>query len=266
VNRATRAEICVAACADAWAGDGEILASPMGLVPTLGARLARLTTAPGLLLTDGEAYLLAGGAGDGTEVEGWLPFGRVFDLVANGRRHVMMGVSQVDSFGNQNISCIGDWARPRSQLLGVRGAPGNTVNHATSYWVREHSPRVFVPSVDMVCGVGHDHAARGPASARRFHDLRLVITDLAVLDFRTPDGSMRLRSVHPGVAADEVTERTGFALAAADPVPQTRVPGERELRLIREVLDPGNRRDAEVGPRGGGPRGGGPRGGGHSGG
>ena len=246
VGEATRAEVCVAACADAWAGDGEILASPMGLIPALGARLARLTTAPDLLLTDGEACLLADVTTDAAVIEGWLPFGRVFDMLAWGRRHVMMGASQIDAFGNQNISCIGDWARPRSQLLGVRGAPGNTVNHATSYWVREHSPRVFVPHVDMVCGVGSDRAASGPASARRYHDLRLVISNLAVLDFGTPDGSMRLRSVHPGVSIGDVVAQTGFALAVPDEVPQTRLPGEKELRLIREVLDPGGRRDAEV--------------------
>jgi acyl CoA:acetate/3-ketoacid CoA transferase beta subunit len=247
-DTATRAEICVAACADAWAGDGEILASPMGVVPTLGARLARLTTAPDLLLTDGEAYLLADAAPDPATaaVEGWLPYSRVFDLLAWGRRHVMMGASQIDAFGNQNISCIGDWARPRSQLLGARGAPGNTVNHATSYWVREHSPRVFVPHVDVVCGVGNDRAASGPASARRYHDLRLVISNLAVMDFGTPDGSMRLRSVHPGVAVSEVVAQTGFVLAVPDNVPRTRLPGPEELRLIREVLDPANRRDAEV--------------------
>jgi len=261
VRAPTRAEVCVAACADAWAGDGEILASPMGLIPTLGARLARLTTAPDLLLTDGEAYLLAdaaappiAGASGGSPprastvapIEGWLPFGRVFDLLANGRRHVMMGASQIDGFGNQNISCIGDWSRPRSQLLGVRGGPGNTVNHATSYWVRDHSPRVFVPRVDMVCGVGNDRAASGPASARRYHDLRLVISNLAVLDFAAPGGSMRLRSVHPGVSVRDVVAQTGFELAVPDDVPRTRVPGEEELRLIREVLDPGGRREAEV--------------------
>ena len=52
---ATRAEVCVVACAEAWRGDGEILASPMGTIPTLGARLARLTFEPDLLLSDGEA-------------------------------------------------------------------------------------------------------------------------------------------------------------------------------------------------------------------
>ena len=49
------------ACAEAWRGDGATLASPMGVIPSLGARLARLTFAPDLLLTDGEAYLVDAG-------------------------------------------------------------------------------------------------------------------------------------------------------------------------------------------------------------
>ncbi len=73
-------------------------------------------------------------------VEGWIPFRRVFDVVAYGKRHVMMGATQIDRHGNQNISAIGDFDRPTRQLLGARGAPGNTVNNRTSYWVPRHSP------------------------------------------------------------------------------------------------------------------------------
>ncbi len=36
VESATRAEYCVIACAEAWRGDGEILAGPMGAVPSVG--------------------------------------------------------------------------------------------------------------------------------------------------------------------------------------------------------------------------------------
>ena len=53
----TRAEFCVIACADAWRGAGEVMASPFGTIPALGARLAKLTFAPDLVLTDGEAAL-----------------------------------------------------------------------------------------------------------------------------------------------------------------------------------------------------------------
>jgi acyl CoA:acetate/3-ketoacid CoA transferase beta subunit len=228
----TRADVCVVACAEAWRGDRAVLASPTGLIPRLGARLAQLTFAPGLLLTDGEATLLRD-----DEAEGWLPYRAVFGVVAAGTRHVMMGASQIDRFGNQNISCIGDWSRPARQLLGVRGAPGNTVNHATSYWVPRHAPRVFVPHVDMVSGVGFDHGAV---------EIRVVVTNLAVLDFATPDRSMRLRSVHPGVSVAEVEAATGFPLTIPAGVPTTREPTAAEMTAIAERLDPEGLREKEI--------------------
>jgi acyl CoA:acetate/3-ketoacid CoA transferase beta subunit len=234
-GRASLAEICVVACAQAWRGDGAILASPMGLIPSLGARLARLTFSPDLLVTDGEAMLL-----DAEEnVEGWMPYRDVLRLVATGRRHMMMGAAQLDRHGNQNISAIGDWIRPKAQLLGVRGAPGNTINHPVSYWVPRHSPRVFVDRVDMVSGIGYD---RNPPC----HQIRLVVTDKAVLDFATPDRSMRLRSVHPGVSLEQVRELTGFALAVPDAVAVTPEPTDEELALIRQRLDPAGQREAEL--------------------
>jgi acyl CoA:acetate/3-ketoacid CoA transferase beta subunit len=246
----SRAEICVLACAEAWRGDGEIAASPMGLIPTAAARLARATFEPDLLLTDGEACFVAGtwalGEPAPGPVEGWIPFRAVFDLVWAGRRHVMMSPAQIDRYGNANISAIGEHARPARQLLGVRGAPGNTVNHPTSYWVPRHLPRVFVPRVDVVSGIGYDRGrAAGPAAAA-FLDLRRVVTNLAVLDFGGPDHSMRLVSVHPGVAVDEVVAATGFELAIDGPVSETRAPTPAELQLIREVIDPGGLRDGEV--------------------
>ena len=67
-----------------------------------------------------------------------------------------------------------------------------------------------------------------------------------MFDFETPDHSMRIRSLHPGVTVDEVQELTSFALVVPDDVPESRLPTDDELRLIREVLDPANARAAEV--------------------
>ncbi|NUR31246.1 MAG: CoA-transferase [Catenulispora sp.] len=243
---ATRAEICVAACAEAWRGAGEVIASPMGLVPMLGARLAKLTFAPGLLLSDGDANYLTDPTGADSHVEAHIPYRQLFDHVWHGSRHVMMGASQLDQYGNQNISAIGaDFGRPKAQLIGVRGAPGNTINHPTSYWIAKHSPKVFVEKVDVVSGVGYDRA-RAAGRAARFHGLQRVVTDLAVLDFATPDHRMRIRSLHPGVTVDEVVAATGFVLAGTDDPPVTPEPGSTELRLIRDVLDPKNTREREV--------------------
>lgn len=242
---ATRAEVCAVACADLFADDGEILASPMGTMPLIGARLARLTSNPDLLVSDGEAYLLAETPplGGTSPLEGWLPYRKVFDVVAAGTRHVVMGANQIDRFGNQNISCLGDHDRPTRQMFGARGAPGNTANHRTSYWVAKHAPRVFVPSVDFASGVGYDRDA-GP-----FHDVFRVVTNLAVLDFASPDRTMRIASVHPGVRMTDVQEQTGFELVTQGEVATTREPSDTELKLLREVLDPKGIREKEVPPQ-----------------
>lgn len=249
MTEVTRAEVCVVACAEAWRGDGEIVASPIGTIPMIAVRLAASTFEPDLLYTDGDALLLQEPIPVGAppfaprRPEAWLPFGKFFDVVWSGKRHVMMGATQIDRFGNQNIACIGPWEKPKAMLLGVRGGPGNTLNHPTSYWVPNHSTRGFVERVDCVSGVGYD---RVPKGAETFHEIRRVVSNLAVMDFETSDHSMRIRSVHPGVTVDEVVENTGFELEVPDDVPETRLPTDEELQLIRDVLDPNGLRNAEV--------------------
>jgi len=244
----TRADVCAAAIADAFSQDGEIFASPMGLLPTLGVRLARLTSNPDLVISDGESVFLGGTPplGGKDVVEGWIPFRRVFDVVAYGKRHVMMGATQVDRHGNQNISAIGPFAQPKRQLLGSRGAPGNTVNNRTSYWVPKHSTRVFVEQVDIVSGVGPARAKAAGAGASRFNDIHRIVSNLGVFDLAGAGDTVRLVSVHPGVDVDEVVAATGFALDVPADVPETRAPSYEELVIIREVLDPKGLRFKEV--------------------
>jgi acyl CoA:acetate/3-ketoacid CoA transferase beta subunit len=158
----------------------------------------------------------------------------------------MMVASQIDRFGNQNFACIGPHEKPKAQLLGMRGAPGNTISHRTSYWIPRHSPLVFVETVDVVSGLGYDRAAALGAQCARFHDLRCVISNLGVFDFATPDHRMQLVSMHPGVTVDDVVKATGFELAIPEVVPETRLPTGAELALIRERIDPEDFSSKEV--------------------
>lgn len=242
------ADVVAVACAEAWRGDGEIFASGMGVMPMLGARLARATFEPDLLVSDGEAFFVAGDLPIGSTdkvVEGYIPFRSVFDTLWGGRRHVMMGASQIDRFGNTNIANIGPWSKPKAQLLGVRGGPGNTVNNATSFFIPKHQSSVFVTTVDMVSGVGYDRARQIGGFIAERHDLRRVITNMAVLDFGGPDHTMRLVSIHPGVTVDEVVANTGFALHLPDEVPTSREPDETEAAAIA-LLDPRGLRHREL--------------------
>lgn len=240
----TRAELCIAAAAEAWRDGGEVLASGFGAIPRLALSLAKATFSPDLLLTDGEAFLVSEpvppGPRNGYEpkIEGWMPYRKVFDLLWTGRRHAMTAPVQIDRFGQTNISFIGDPARPKVQLLGVRGFPGNTIHHPNSAFVPNHGPRSFVEKVDMVSGVGYDPSRFAAGVRTDFIDLRLVVSNLAVLDFGGPERTMRLRSVHPGCTLEEVEQQTGFPLAVADDLHETPPPTAEQLRLIREVLDP----------------------------
>jgi acyl CoA:acetate/3-ketoacid CoA transferase beta subunit len=241
---ATTADVCAIACAELFRGDGEILVSPMGTMPLIGARLARLSFAPDLLLSDGEALLFADvpAVGASAPVEGWIPYRKVFDVVAAGTRHVVMGANQLDRYGNQNISHFGAYDKPSRMMFGPRGGPGNTINHRTSYWVPKHSARVFAAAVDFVCGVGWDNAHGVSA---RYLDVYRVVSNLAVLDFGGPDHAMRLVSVHPGVTVSDVVAATGFELAVDADVATTREPDASELALL-ERIDPRNLRGKEV--------------------
>ncbi|MBJ8340316.1 CoA-transferase [Antrihabitans sp. YC3-6] len=243
----TRAEVCAIACAELFTGAGEIMASPMATLPSIGARLARLTTEPDLLISDGEALLLAATPALGAKapIEGWLPFRKVFDVVASGRRHVVMGANQIDRYGNQNLSAFGPLQHPTRQMFGVRGAPGNTINHATSYWVPKHSARVFVDKVDVVSGVGYD-AIDPDNPAYKYLNVHRVVSNLGVFDFGGPNHAMRAVTLHPGVSPDDVVANTTFEIVELAAAGTTRLPNADELQLIREVIDPRGFRNKEV--------------------
>ncbi len=245
----TRAQQCAVAIAEVFRGDGEILVSPIGNLPMLGARLAKLTFEPEIVMTDGVAMLvdtcqpIGGAPGPEPVVEGYMPYRAIFELISSGKRHVMMGATQIDRHGNQNIACIGNFEKPKAQLLGMRGAPGNTINHTTSYWVPNQSTKVFVEKVDVASGVGYDRAARLGEGAR-FHEIRNVVSNLGVFDFGGPDHAMRLVSTHTGVTVDDVVAAASFELVIDD-VPETRAPTADELEILKE-LDPNGVASKEV--------------------
>ena len=243
------AELCICAAAEAWRGDGEVLATGITLIPRLAAGLARLTVNEALLLTDAECHLVAEPvplgprAGPAPVIEGWMPYARTFDLLWGGRRHAMVAPTQIDRFGQSNISVVGDYTRPRAALLGVRGFPGNSLHHPNSYFVPNHTVRTFVVGeVDMVCSAGYNPERWPGARPPGWLDLRLIVTDLAVLDFGGPGHQLRVRHLHPGVTFEQVQDNTAFALARAESLSRTPAPGAEQLRLIREVLDPHGQR------------------------
>ena len=250
----TLVDTIICAAAEAWRNDGEVLATGIGLVPRLAASLAKLTCNPDLMMTDSEAWIVSepvpvGPRGDyRIRRETHMGFARIFDNVWGGRRHAMVGPTQVDRYGQGNISMIGpDHRKPKVQMLGVRGFPGNSINHANSFFVPNHGTKVFVEGeVDMVASVGYNPARLARGWRLDDVDIRLIVTNLCVMDFGGPGRQVRLCSLHAGVTAGQVQQATGFPLHVPAVVPTTPAPSAGQLELLAR-LDPHGLRASALG-------------------
>lgn len=235
----------ICAAAQAWKDDSEVLATGIGIVPRIAASLCMASLNTDLMMTDSEAWLVREPVPLGprgsykVRRETWMGFSRIFDNVWSGKRHAMVGPVQIDRFGQANISMIGqDYRQPKSQMLGVRGFPGNSINHANSFYVPNHNRKVFLSGeVDMVASIGYNPDRLPRGYTFEDIDLRLIVTDLCVMDFGGPERQMRVVSLHPGVSAEQVQEATGFPLHFPASVPETPAPTAAQMDLIRR-LDP----------------------------
>jgi len=249
----TLAELMICAASEAWRNDGEVLATGIGTLPRLAASLSMLSTNPDLMMTDSEAFLLSAPNPIGPRAadfkpayETWMGFSRIFDNVWGGKRHAMVGPTQIDRFGQANISCIGDYARPKAMMLGVRGFPGNSISHANSFFVPGHNTRVFKDGeCDVVASIGYNPARLAKGYSLDEVDIRLVITDLCVMDFGGPEHQIRLRSLHPGITVEQVQQNTGFPVFVPEDVITTPAPTAEQLEIIRR-MDPHNLRAREL--------------------
>ena len=244
----------IVAGAEALRHDGEVLATGIGVLPRLAASLAMKTFNPDLMMTDSEAFILSEpnpisgrSSHEGQKQESWMGFSRIFDNVWSGKRHAIVGPSQIDRYGQTNISALGgSYDKPKSQMLGVRGFPGNSISHANSFFVPAHSKRVFVEGeCDVVCSIGYNPQRLPKGYALDDIDIRLVITDLCVMDWKGPRHMLQLLSVHPGVSVEQVLENTGFEIHVPSSVPVTAAPTVEQLAIIAQ-LDPQNWRAKQL--------------------
>lgn len=249
----TLAELMIVAAAEAFRDDGEVLATGIGVIPRLGASLAMKTFNQDLMMTDSEAFLLSEpnpiGRKEnvGQKNETWMGFTRIFDNVWSGRRHAMVGPTQVDQYGQCNISALGGtYEQPKIQMLGMRGLPGNSICHANSLFVPSHNTRVFVEGeCDLVNSIGYNPERLPKGYTFDDIDIRVILTDLCVLDFNGPNKQIRIKSLHPGITVEQVVENTGFELAIDDNIPTTAAPTQEQLDIINE-LDPSNIRSKQL--------------------
>lgn len=147
--------------------------------------------------------------------------------------------AQFDGSGAINLSVIGDFDHPKVRLPGGAAAPEvvRRYRRMVAYFPR-HDSRTLVAEVDFVSGT------RGPVGPdeRRAAGLlpgpMVLITELAVLQTEAAGVPWQIVSVHPGVEAATVVERTGFEVVEADDMTETAVPTHEQLSVLRERVDP----------------------------
>jgi glutaconate CoA-transferase subunit B len=257
-------ELMIAYLASTLENDDQACNGMASFLPVSAFMLARLTHAPDIMWLAGSSGLDPRPAkvpASTLESQLWADsvmyieqYGDFWTYALNGRwlQKFCVGAAQLDQYGNANNSVIGsDYHRPKVRLPGTAGlADMGSVGKRLFYWNPNHSPRSLVAKVDYVScagylGGGDERAALGLTGGPE-----LVITNLAVLDFEPTSKRMRLKSVHPGVTAEEVQAATGFELVRPEGgVPDSPVPTQEQVRLIREVIDPDGMRKREFAQR-----------------
>jgi glutaconate CoA-transferase subunit B len=151
-----------------------------------------------------------------------------------------LGAAQVDQYGNLNTTCIGPHNKPKTRLPGSGGANDlGSLCHRTIVLMRQDT-RKFVEKLDYLTTPGYlsGPGAREKAGLPRNTGPYRIITQLGVMGFDNESKKMTLVSTHPGVSIKDVIDNTGFKLIIPDIVPMTSEPSTKELRLLREELDP----------------------------
>jgi len=228
--------------------DGDVVFVGVGL-PNLACNLARRTHAPRLLMIYEAGVIGAQPArlplsiGDPTLVSGALAVCSMYDIFSfylqRGNIDVgFLGGAQIDRFGNINATVIGDYRHPKVRLPGSGGSMEIAAWANRCYIITPHQKRRFPEQVDFRTSAGF-LGGRSEREAARLRGAgpQAVVTDLGILE---PDesGELVLTALHPGCTSEQARANTGWDLKVASQVRITQPPGDEELRILREELDP----------------------------
>jgi len=217
--------------------------------PNLACNLAKRTHAPNLVMIyeagviGAEPARLPLSIGDPTLVSGALSVVSMYDIFAlylqRGNVDVgFMGGAQIDKYGNINATVIGDYARPKVRLPGSGGSQEIAAWAERCYIMTPHQKRRFPEKVDFLTSAGFlSGRAEREKIGLRGGGVLAVVTDIGILE---PDetGELVLTALHPGKTAQEAIANTGWPLKVADDLRTTEPVTEKELRILREELDP----------------------------
>lgn len=162
------------------------------------------------------------------------------EMLANERFDVSFdSASQIDQFGNMNITAIGDYRKPKVRLVGCLAQPDHFAFVKRPIILTDLKKRTFVEKVDFITSVGYldGKDSRVKAGLKPYGPWK-VITDKCILNFANEERKMQLESIHPGVTLEEVLDNMSFRPVVPEVVKTTEEPTEEQVKAIREVIDP----------------------------
>ena len=166
---------------------------------------------------------------------------RVFDVCQRGMvDYTFLGGAQIDAYGNLNSTVIGDYYKPKVRLPGSGGANDFAGLCWNTIVMTSQNTKRFVEKLDFLTTPGYltGPGAREKAGLPENTGPYKIITDLAVLSFNDDTKRMEVESLHPGITFEQVQENTGFKLGKVKSIVQTEPPKEKELKILRQRVDP----------------------------
>jgi len=189
--------------------------------------IIRSTPSPSLIYTMGDPPNLIGATytGEMLSVMAYLQQGKV-DIG-------FLGGAEIDSSGNLNSTTVKNGVE-EIRLPGSGGACDIASLAKKVLILMNHEKHRFVKKVNYLTSPGYGDGGdwRKSVGLTRGGPAALISTK-GIFDF-TPDGVMQIRSIHPGLTADEVQDATGFDLDFGDETVETQPPTEEELSVIRD--------------------------------
>ncbi len=155
-------------------------------------------------------------------------------------RHVVgiLGAAQIDKYGNLNSTAIGDYFHPKVRFSGSGGACDVASFVDRTIIFMQHERRKFPVKLDYLTSPGWLDGPQGRKKAGLTGSgPAAVITDLAVMAFDDTTREMFLESYFPGVTPQNILDRMEFTVDVSR-ARETEPPTARELRILREVVDP----------------------------
>jgi acyl CoA:acetate/3-ketoacid CoA transferase beta subunit len=228
--------------------DGEIVAVGLGL-PVVATFLAKRTHAPnitilfelgvidpepvhtGIGLSDPRIWYRAKIMSNFVDMLGTVLHKGLVDVG-------FLGGLETDAYGNLNTTLLGD---PKGKFRHFTGSGGGndiaSCARRTVIIIR-HEARKLNEAVSFVTSPGYLRGGGDREAAGLQGEPSRVITDKAVFGFDPVSKRMRLESIHPGIALEDVLSNMAFQPIVPDDLPVTEPPTAEQVRLIREEIDP----------------------------